>query len=77
MIFCEDKEGQLVGKTEESSDRWAEYFEEVFGAGENEVIDLNEEVYLEITEREEQQGREQITKIIKLFTNNQIMRQIC
>ncbi|KAK9745831.1 hypothetical protein QE152_g6593 [Popillia japonica] len=43
LIFCKDKQGQVVGGMQESLGRWAEYFKEVFEVEGNEVREIEED----------------------------------
>jgi hypothetical protein len=70
QIFCKNKEGQLVGGTEESLKRWVEYFGEVYGIGEKETLQTEEEESLTTGECEEPPRKEEIKEIIKRFKNN-------
>jgi hypothetical protein len=67
QIFCKNKEGQLVGGTEESLKRWVEYFGEVYGIGEEETLQTEEEESLTTGECEEPPRKEEIKEIIKRF----------
>jgi hypothetical protein len=69
QIFCKNK-GQLVGGTEESLKRWVEYFGEVYGIGEEETLQTEEEESLTTGECEEPPRKEEIKEIIKRFKNN-------
>jgi hypothetical protein len=70
QIFCKNKEGQLVEGTEESLKRWVEYFGEVYGIGEKETLQTEEEESLTTGECEEPPRKEEIKEIIKRFKNN-------
>jgi hypothetical protein len=70
QIFCKNKEGQLVGGTEESLKRWVEYFGEVYEIGEKETLQTEEEESLTTGECEEPPRKEEIKEIIKRFKNN-------
>jgi hypothetical protein len=70
QIFCKNKEGQLVGGTEESLKRWVEYFGEVYGNGEEKTLQTEEEESLTTGEGEEPPRKEKIKEIIKRFKNN-------
>jgi hypothetical protein len=70
QIFCKNKEGQLVGGTDESLKRWVEYFGEVYGIGEEETLQTEEEESLTTGEGEEPPRKEKIKEIIKRFKNN-------
>lgn len=70
LIFCKDKEGQLVGGMEESLKRWAEYFGELYGIGEEEITEIEEEESLAVEGHEEPPRKEEIKEIIEMFKNN-------
>jgi hypothetical protein len=70
QIFCKNKEGQLVGGTEESLKRWVEYFGEVYGIGEEETLQTEEEESLTTGECEEPPRKEEIKEIIKRLKYN-------
>ncbi|KAF2880430.1 hypothetical protein ILUMI_25738 [Ignelater luminosus] len=62
-IFCKNKKGELVGEMEESLNRWAEYFQEVYTGG------INEEAYTPVTENEDLPTQQEIAEIIRKLKN--------
>ncbi|KAF2891790.1 hypothetical protein ILUMI_14383, partial [Ignelater luminosus] len=55
---------------EEGLDRWAEYFQEVYGSREEETGDINEESYTPAPESEDPQTQQEIAEIIRKLKNN-------
>ncbi|KAK9730760.1 hypothetical protein QE152_g14258 [Popillia japonica] len=71
LIFCKDKQDQLLGSMQESLVRWAEYFKEVFEGEGNEPHKI-EEGWWAIGEddQEEPPTKQEIQAIIENFKSN-------
>ncbi|KAK9719661.1 hypothetical protein QE152_g22553 [Popillia japonica] len=70
LIFCKDKQGQLVGGMQESLERWAEYFKEVFEIEWNEPREIEEDWRVGEDEQEEPPTKQEIQAIIRKFKSS-------
>ncbi|KAF2892207.1 hypothetical protein ILUMI_13967 [Ignelater luminosus] len=69
MVFCKNQNGKI----EESLDRWAEYFQEVYESREKQTGDINEQAYTPAAEREDPPTQQGIAEIIRKLKNSEIM----